>query len=135
MSTSLQNYTSLAGRLFLALIFIVSGMGKIGNFDGTVAYMSSHAMPMASILLVGAIVFELAGGLSLILGYKTKYGVLILLIFIIPTTLIFHPFWAVPEEMVKMQTIAFMKNLAIMGGLMTVLVHGPGNLSVDKKSL
>lgn len=133
MSTSLQNYTSLAGRLFLSLIFIMSGTGKIGNFDGTTAYMSSHGMPMVSILLVGAIVFELAGGLSLLIGYKTKYAVLMLLIFLIPATLIFHPFWAVPEEMVKMQTIAFMKNLAIMGGLLTVLSHGPGSLSMDKK--
>lgn len=134
MSTSLQNYTSLAGRLFLSLIFIMSGMGKIGNFDGTAAYMDSHGMPIASVLLVGAIIFELAGGLSLLIGYKTKYGVLMLLIFLIPVTLIFHPFWAVPEDMVKMQTIAFMKNLAIMGGLMTVLVHGPGKLSMDRKN-
>lgn len=134
MSTSLQNYTSLAGRLLLSLIFIMSGIGKIGNFDGTAAYMDSHGMPIASVLLVGAIIFELAGGLSLLIGYKTKYGVLMLLIFLIPATLIFHPFWAVPEDMVKMQTIAFMKNLAIMGGLMTVLVHGPGKLSMDRKN-
>ena len=133
MSTSLQNYTSLAGRFFLALIFITSGVGKIGNFEGTIGYMGSHGIPMPSILLVGAISFLLLGGLSLILGYKTKYGVLMLLIFLIPATLIFHPFWAVPEDMVKMQTIAFLKNIAIMGGLLTVLAHGPGRLSMDKK--
>ena len=131
MSTSLQNYTSLAGRLFLALIFIMSGIGKIGNFDGTAVYMGSHGMPMVSVLLVGAIIFELAGGLSLLVGYKTKYAVLMLLIFLIPTTLIFHPFWVVPEDMVKMQTIAFLKNVAIMGRLLTVLAHGPGSLSMD----
>ncbi len=133
MSTSLQDYTSLAGRIFLALIFIMSGIGKIGNFDGTAAYMSSNGMPMVSILLIGAIVFELAGGLSLLVGYKTRYGVLMLLVFLIPATLVFHAFWAVPEDMVKMQTIAFLKNIAIMGGLLTVLSHGPGRLSVDKE--
>lgn len=135
MSTSLQNYTSLAGRIFLSLIFLQSGIGKIGNFEGTVGYMSSHGIPMASLLLLGAISFLLLGSLSLILGYKTKYGVLMLLIFLIPATLIFHPFWAVADEMVKMQTIAFMKNIAIIGGLLTVLTHGPGNLSMDKKGL
>ena len=133
MSTSIQDYTALTGRIFLSAIFLQSGIGKIGNFEGTVGYMNSHGMPMASILLLGAITFLLLGGLSLLSGYKIRYGALMLLIFLIPATLIFHPFWTVPEEMVKMQTIAFMKNIAIMGGLLTVLSHGPGRLSMDKK--
>jgi len=134
MSTELEDYISLTGRVFLSVIFIQSGMGKVGNFEGTVGYMSAHGMPMAPIFLFGAISFLLLGGLSLLSGYKIKYGVLMLLIFIVPATFIFHAFWAVPEEMVKIQTIMFTKNIAIIGGLLSVLAHGAGRFSLDKKS-
>ncbi len=133
MSTQFQAYSSLVGRILLALIFIMSAIGKIGDFEGTSGYMSSHGMPMVPLFLLGAIVIEMAGGLSLLSGYKTKLGALVLVVFLIPTTLIFHAFWAVPEDMVKLQMIMFLKNLAIMGGLLTVLAHGPGKLSLDER--
>ena len=110
MSTQFQAYSSLVGRILLALIFIMSAIGKIGDFEGTSGYMSSHGMPMVPLFLLGAIVIEMAGGLSLLSGYKTKLGALVLVVFLIPTTLIFHAFWAVPEDMVKLQMIMFLKN-------------------------
>lgn len=132
MQKTLQDCSALAGRIFIALIFIVSGAGKIGNFDNTLAYMSAQGMPMATFFLIGAIVFELLGGLSLLSGYKTPYGVVMLALFLIPATLIFHPFWSVPEEMYQLQMIMFLKNIAILGGLLTVLAHGPGKFSLDR---
>ncbi len=131
MSSTLQNYSALAGRIFIALIFIISGTGKVGSFDSTAAYMSAHGMPMSSLFLSGAIIFELMGGLSLLFGYKTHYGVMMLALFLIPATLIFHPFWSVPPEAYRLQMIMFLKNIAILGGLLTVLAHGPGKFSVD----
>lgn len=130
MSTPLQDYSALIGRFLLAVIFLMSGMGKIGDFAGTTEYMLAHGMPMASVFLIGAIVFEIVGGLSLITGYKAKYGALMLIVFLIPATLIFHNFWTVPEDMFKLQMIMFLKNLAIAGGLLVVYAFGPGKLSL-----
>jgi putative oxidoreductase len=130
---SSSKWVSLAGRVGLGLIFLISGIGKIGNFAGTAGFMASKGMPAAPLLLVGAIVFELFGALSVMTGVKTRWGVLALLIFLAPSTFIFHNFWAVSGPQQREQTIQFLKNLAIAGGLLSLWVAGPGALSVDAK--
>ena len=127
-----QPWGLLAGRLLLAYIFILSGIGKIGGFAGTAKYMASMGMPMVEVLLVGAILIELVGGLMLAVGWKARWAAWAIFLFLIPTTLIFHAFWASPEAQVMMQTIQFNKNLAIMGGMLYVAFCGPGRLSLDK---
>lgn len=122
-----QPWGLLAGRLLLAYIFVLSGFGKIGGFAGTAKYMASKGMPMVEVLLVGAIVIELVGGLMLAAGWKARWAAWAIFLFLIPTTLIFHPAWADPS-----QTIQFNKNLAIMGGMLYVAFMGPGRLSLDK---
>jgi len=122
-----QPWGLLAGRLLLAYIFALSGYGKIGGFAGTAKYMAAKGMPMVEVLLVGAILIELVGGLMLAVGWKARWAAWAIFLFIIPTTLIFHPAWADPS-----QAIQFNKNLAIMGGMLYVAFMGPGRLSLDK---
>lgn len=129
----IDRFMPLAGRILLAAIFIISGFGKITGFEGTAGFMASYGMPMASVLLVGAIVLELGGGLSVLLGYKAKWGALALIVFTIPATLVFHAFWSVDESQQMVQQIMFMKNLAIMGGLFYVMAYGSGAFSLDNR--
>ncbi|MBN2714422.1 MAG: DoxX family protein, partial [Deltaproteobacteria bacterium] len=91
-----KQIAALLGRLGLSAIFLMSALGKIADFEGTQAYMASAGMPLTALFLVGAILLQTTGGLSLLLGYQVRWGVLALLIFLVPTTLIFHAFWAVP---------------------------------------
>ena len=125
-----QRYLPVVGRFLLALIFVLSGWGKIAGFDGSVAYMASQGMPFPQFLLPGAILIELGGGLALMLGWKARWAALAIFLFLIPTTLIFHNYWAVPPEQATAQLISFRKNLAIMGGLLYVVAFGPGPFSV-----
>jgi putative oxidoreductase len=122
-----QPWGLLAGRLLLAYIFVVAGYGKIVGFAGTAGYMAKYGMPMVEVLLVGAIIVELVGGLMLAVGWKARWAALAIFLFVIPTTIIFHPVWADPG-----QAIQFQKNLAIMGGMLYVAFMGPGRLSLDK---
>jgi putative oxidoreductase len=117
---------ALIGRILLALIFLNSGIGKIGNFAGTAQYMAGHGMPYASFFLVGAIFFELVGSITIILGYFARFGAVLILIFLAPTTLIFHNIFVDPKMMIH-----FMKNVSMFGGLLVLLSAGPGRYSLD----
>jgi len=112
--------------ILLVLIFLQSGIGKIGNFEGTAKYMASYGMPYTTLFLVGAIFFELVGSITVILGYFTRFGAFLLIIFLIPTTLIFHTNFADP-----MQKINFMKNVSMFGGCLILLMAGAGRFSLD----
>jgi putative oxidoreductase len=125
-------YGPLVGRVLLALIFITAGYGKIGGFDGTVGYMQAYNMPMPQVLAVLAIIIELGGGIMIAVGWKARWGAAAIFIFVLVASLIFHAFWAVPAEQVQMQNIMFMKNLAIMGGMLYIVAYGSGPLSADK---
>jgi putative oxidoreductase len=125
-----QRCFPVVGRFLLALIFVLSGWGKITGFEGTVAYMASKGMPFPQFLLPGAIIVELGGGLALMLGWKARWAALALFLFCIPTALVFHNFWAVPPEQAQNQMIHFLKNLAIMGGLLYVVAFGPGPFGI-----
>jgi putative oxidoreductase len=125
--------TILIGRILLSLIFLVSAAGKLANFNGTAGMMSAKGFPVASLFLVGALAFELLGGLSVLTGYKARLGAAALIIFLIPTTLIFHNFWAVQGMEQQMQAANFLKNVAIAGGLALLVAFGPGPLSIDKQ--
>ena len=119
-------FAILIGRILLALIFLKSGIGKIGNFAGTAQYMASQGMPFTTFFLVGAICFELVGSITIILGYFTRLGAILLLIFLVPTTLIFHNIWVDPKMMIH-----FMKNVSMFGGLLILLSAGAGRFSLD----
>lgn len=122
-----RNYIPLIARLCLALLFLWSGIGKILDPAGTQQYMASAGMPLTGLFLVGAIVLELAGSLSLILGYKPRLGAILLIIFLIPATLIFHTNFAD-----RIQQIMFLKNVAILGGLLMIVQYGAGNIALRR---
>ncbi|MBD3290076.1 DoxX family membrane protein [candidate division KSB1 bacterium] len=122
----MSNFYPLIGRVLLSVIFLISGLNKIFNFGGTQQYMEMHGMPLTTILLIGAILIEIFGALAIIIGYKAKWAARILIIFMIPTTLIFHSNFGD-----QMQQIQFMKNLAMIGGLIYVALYGSGPLSVE----
>ncbi|MFO1206959.1 MAG: DoxX family protein [Burkholderiales bacterium] len=126
-----QRYLPVIGRYLLAILFVFSGWGKITGFAGMTAYMASKGMPLPQALLPGAILVELGGGLALMLGWKARWAALAIFLFCIPTTLIFHNFWALPPDQAQNQMIHFLKNLALMGGLLYVVAFGPGALSLD----
>ena len=121
---SLQKWTSLLGRIFLSAVFIKSSIGKIFDPASTQQYMASAGIP--GWLLFPTIAVLLIGGLSVLVGYKARYGALLLIGFLIPTTLIFHNIFADAS-----QEIAFMKNLGLIGGLLMIHAFGPGAISVD----
>lgn len=123
----LNNLLSLAARVLLSALFLISGINKILNPADTQQYMASYGMPFTSLLLMGAIALELAGGLSVLLGYKARWGAIALIIFLIPATLIFHTNFAD-----QMQTIQFMKNLAILGGLLMIVQSGSGDIAIKR---
>ncbi len=130
MNPTLQNTATLAGRVGLGLLFVVSGFGKITGFAGTAGYMASKGMPMAEALLVGAIAIELVGGLMLLAGFKARWAALAIAAFLVPTTLIFHSPVG-PEAQAQMTQ--FLKNLSILGGMLYVAVFGAGAWSADRR--
>ncbi|MGQ0579288.1 MAG: DoxX family protein [Betaproteobacteria bacterium] len=127
-----KKYGPLAGRVLLALIFIVDGFGKIAGFEGTIRYMQAYHMPMTQILAVMAIIIELGGGIMIAVGWRARWAAAAFFIYVLVVSFIFHAFWAVPENQVQLQKIMFMKNLAIMGGMLYLMVYGSGPRSVDK---
>ncbi|MGB5538848.1 MAG: DoxX family protein [Gammaproteobacteria bacterium] len=116
--------TQLTGRLLLSAIFIMAGITKIGAFAGTQGYMESMGVPGALLPLV--IALEIGGGLALLLGWQARIGAFLLAGFCLLSALLFHADFGDP-----MQSILFMKNLAIAGGLLTLLANGAGAWSVD----
>jgi putative oxidoreductase len=130
--TVVQRYGSLLGRILLSSIFLMSGFGKVMDWSGTQAEMTDHGMVLVPLFLFGAIAFELGGGLSILLGLFARWGALVLFLYLIPTTLVFHDFWNYEGPAQKMQMINFMKNLAIMGGLWMVIGLGPCPISLDR---
>lgn len=131
MSESTQNTLVLIGRVLLSFIFVLSGYGKITGWPDTEAYMASKGMLFVPFFLGAAIVLELGGGLLVALGYRARLGALALVVFVVTTTLIFHDFWALAGPERQLQTIMFLKNLSMLGGLLLVVAHGPGRFSLD----
>ena len=125
--------TALAGRVLLSAIFVVSGFAKLTDPVGSIGYMQAQGIPAAGILVYVAGLAELLGGLALASGFLTRVGAIGLILFLVPTTLVFHDFWTLTGEEQGHQMVQFMKNLAIIGGLLMVIAYGAGRYSVDGK--
>jgi putative oxidoreductase len=131
MSESWKAPVGLLGRILLSLIFLLAGVGKLADWAGTEQYMAAHGMPAVSLFLTLAVLFELGAGTCLLLGWQTRAAALALIVYLIPTTLIFHNFWAAEgaERMNQMQH--FLKNVAILGGLTTLVAAGAVGWALD----
>jgi putative oxidoreductase len=135
---ALRGLLSLLARLMIAAIFLLSAVaGKIMNFNGTVEKMAAEGVPSPTILLGGAIAFLLLGSLSIVLGYKGRFGAFLLLCFLAAATYYFHDFWKLPPDTPPAaqqgEVIAFMKNLALMGTMLFLVANGTGPWSLDHR--
>ena len=117
-------YTTLAARVLLALLFIVAGLGKLGDVAGFTGYMVSGGIP--AIFAWPTILLEVLGGLAILIGFQTRIAALALADFTLLAAVLYH---FVPAD--QMQMTMFLKNLAITGGLLLLAQHGAGKLSVD----
>ncbi|HTT12487.1 MAG TPA: DoxX family protein [Burkholderiaceae bacterium] len=126
-ASTLASLAELGGRVFLAAIFLLSGIGKIGSYAGTAAYMASVGVPGALLPLV--IATEVLGGLAIVIGWKTRVVAFLLAGFTLLAALIFHS-----KMGDQIQMIMFMKNIAIAGGFLLLVANGPGRWSLDRRS-
>ena len=116
----------LTGRVFISGVFLLSGFSKIGNYDGTVGWMESFGLP--GFLLIPAIILEILAPILIIIGYQTRIAAGALSLFCLTTAIIFHT-----DFSDQMQFIAFMKNLALAGGFLFLVVNGAKGYCLDKK--
>jgi putative oxidoreductase len=128
------HYAPAAGRALMSVIFLLSGVMKFMNWQQTLAMLESKGMPLAPALLAAAATLEVLGGLALLVGFQARIAALILFLYLIPTTLVFHNFWAHSGEAQMNQMLHSLENLTIMGGLLVVVGWGAGPLSVDNPS-
>ncbi len=121
-----MKYLPLAARICLCLIFFKAGISHILGYSGTVEMMAGMGLPIPDLLLIFTIFFQLLGALSLLLGYKVKIGSILLILFLIPATLVFHNPLGDPSQIND-----FLKNIGLIGGLLMVIYAGAGALSID----
>lgn len=123
---ALYPFAELAGRILLALIFIQSGLGKIGGIEGTQGYMAMMGVP--GILIYPTILVEVVGGLFIVLGFQTRIAALLLAGFSLLSGYLFHF-----DPSNQMEMISFMKNVTIAGGFLLLVAHGAGKISIDAR--
>lgn len=132
MMRMLATLGNLVGRVGLGAIFLVSGISKILDWEGTQKVMSKAGMTTIPFFLFAAILIEVMGGLAVIVGYRARLGALLLVLFLMPTTYIFHAFWELSGREAELQQIMFLKNISIAGGLLLILSNGPGSGSLER---
>ena len=133
MFTKLQNPLAFLGRALIALLFIPAGLTKLAGFVGTAGYIASMGVPFPFVSAGLAVAIEVGLGLLLLVGLQTRWAALGLAFFTVVITFIFHPFWGIPAEMVMSQQQAFFKNIAAVGGLLSIAAWGAGAWSVDAR--
>ena len=118
------------GRVLFALIFIVS---VFGHFSGqTIDSAAAHGVPLATIVVPVWGLLALVGGVSILLGYRARFGAFLLLVFLIPVTLVMHQFWGIADPgAAALQKSMFLKNTALVGGLLLMMYYGSGPVSLD----
>lgn len=120
-------------RVLLGLMFLLAGLSKFGNLQGTAGYIASGGLPMAYPLAVLTAAIEVLGSIALIIGFQARYAALLLALFTLAASVLFHNFWAVAADKQYVQQLMFMKNLAVAGGLLYVFSFGAGPASVDAR--
>jgi putative oxidoreductase len=118
------------GRVLFALIFVASVVGHFSSAE--ISEAAAHGVPVATLLVPLAGLIALVGGVSVMLGYRARFGALLLLVFLVPVTLVMHKFWGLADpQMAMMQKIHFMKNTSLIGACLLLMYHGSGPYSLD----
>ncbi|SRR5258708_5980586 len=123
----------LVGRILIAALFLSAGIGKLMGFAGTVGYMAKLGFPAPEAAAALAIAIEVGGSILLILGWKTRWAAWGLALFVVVATLAAHRFWEFDVSQAMNQRNHFLKNFAIVGGLLLLASFGPGSASVGKR--
>ncbi len=131
MSNSSSSIVLLIGRILISPIFILAGISKFMNFSVITGYASDAHLPLPAVALACAAAIQLLGGLAILVGFHTKFAAWIVFLFLIPTTIVLHNFWAMAGPGRAINMTHFETNLAIMGGLLFVATFGAGAYSVD----
>ena len=132
-SSTAQNALNLAGRVLLAALFLPAGISKLTGFEGTVGYIASVGLPLPVVGAVLALLVEIVGSVALIAGFSTRIAALVLAAFTLVASFFFHAFWAVPADQAFMVQLLFFKNVAVVGGLLTLAANGAGGWSLDAR--
>jgi len=123
----------LLGRILIAFIFLFEAYDSIYYFKNTKETMTNYGLTWnQDLLLYGAIFVLILGGLLVLFGYRSSFGAILLLIYWIPMTFIVYSFWNDPEDIRRVQSLSFMKNIAIIGGLLIIIVNGSGKYSIKR---
>ena len=122
----MTNILDLFARILISTLFLINGIFKITNYDGTVDWMEGYGVP--GILIIPAIIIEILGPVLIILGYKTKITAAFLSLFCLVTAIIFHS-----EFSNQMQLTSFLKNIALAGGFLFLVINGSKKFSLDNK--
>jgi len=133
MSKSIQSSLALAARLLFVALFLPAGIGKLTGFSGTVGYIASVGLPLATLGAVLALVVEIVGSLALLAGFGTRIAALVLAAFTLVASFFFHAYWSVPADQVFVTQLLFWKNIAVAGGLLGLAAHGAGAFSLDAR--
>ena len=125
-----KNHAPVLGRMLFAILFLQSGWHKIFDFEGNARIMAGKGIPLPEMLLALAIVLVVAGGLMILFGWYARWAALVLFVWMIPVTLLYHAYWTAEPAQLFNQTNHFLKNLAIMGALLHLAGMGPGPFSL-----
>lgn len=129
----MKDLLDLLGRIFIALIFLFEALDSAWYFQDTKDKMTAYGLTWnQNLLLYGAIILLTLGGILVLLGYRVQLGALLLLAYWIPMTFIVHSFWNDPESIRRIESIFFMRNLGIVGGLLFIYVNGSGKYSIRR---
>jgi putative oxidoreductase len=128
-----KNEVILAARILMMILFVMFGWAKLTGFSGTVAYMTSSGAPVPALSAIIAVVMELVVGLALVVGFYTRPLALLLALYTLGTAIIGHHFWNMTGAEQYANMINFYKNISIIGGLLLLVVTGPGKYSFDKQ--
>ncbi len=134
MNDTIKEWSPLVGRVLISLIFLMSGLGKVFQFDAQVGYAVSQGVPMASAAIGISAIIEIAAAVMIIVGFRARLGAAALFLWMIPVSVMMHAFWTISDPMsMQINMIMFMKNLAIMGGMLMIMAYGSGpkSLSAD----
>ncbi|MNK11052.1 Inner membrane protein YphA [compost metagenome] len=128
-----MKYTLLAGRILFSLVFLLSSFGHFS--EPSIGFAASKGVPIASFLVPLSGIIELIGALSIIVGYKARYGAWLIIVFLIPVTIMLHNFWTITDPMAQqMDMAAFMKNVSMIGAALMIAYFGSGPLSLDNRN-
>lgn len=129
----MKNFLDLLGRIFISVIFLFEAYDSLRYFEATKAQMAGHGITWQPDFLLGTAIFILSlGGTLVLLGYRSTFGAILLLLYWVPVTILAHAFWNADHDTLRLESILFMKNLAITGGLLIILVNGSGKYSIKR---